>query len=226
MRVGITRFIGRTLAAVALAILPGAQSALGLVISEVMFNPTGADDGREWIELFNDSGSAVDLSGYSLGWGGADYTVGALALPSVTLAAGAYYVIGGPVSDAGNGNPSFDLVANFAPDLQNPFIVADGIALFDSGSPNPIHVVIYGLLNLSGLVDETGAPGAVDVAFPGAAGTTLVWNGTSWSGGSAASPGTGSLIAVPETGSAALTLLGLAGLARLGAPRRRTSSDA
>lgn len=225
MRAGITRFFGRTLAAIALALLPGAQSALGLVISEVMFNPTGADDGREWIELFNDSGSAVDLSGYSLGWGGADYTFGTLVLPSFTLAPGAYYVIGGPVSDAGNGNPSYDLVANFGPDLQNPFIAADGIALFD-GSPNPIHVVIYGLFNLSGLVDETGAPGAVDVAFPGAAGTSLVWNGSTWSGGNAASPGTGSLIAVPETGSAALTLLGLAGLARLGAPRRRPPSDA
>jgi hypothetical protein len=190
-----------------------------------MFNPTGADDGREWIELFNDSGSAIDLSDYSLGWGGADYTFGTLALPSVTLASGAYFVIGGPVSDPGNGSPSYDLVANFTPDLQNPFIAADGIALFAVGSPNPVHVVIYGPLNLNGLIDEMGAPGAVDVAFP-AAGTTLVWNGTSWSGGGAASPGTGSLVAVPEVGSAALTLLGLAGLAFLGAPRRRTPRDA
>jgi hypothetical protein len=213
------RFLGRTLAAVALALFAGVQSAPGLVISEVMFNPTGADDAREWIELFNDSGSAVDLSDYSLGWGGADYTVGTQTLPNVMLAPGAYFVIGGPVSDAGNGNPSYDLVANFGPDLQNPILVADGIALFQTGFANPIHVVIYGLFNLSGLVDETGAPGAVDVAFPGAAGTSLVWNGASWSGGGAPSPGSGSLIAVPEAGTAMLTLIGLAGLARLGAPR-------
>jgi len=226
MRAYLTRFLGRALAAVALALLSGAQSASGLVISEVMFNPAGADDGREWIELFNDSGSAIDLSNYSLGWGGADYTVGTLALPSVMLGSGAHYVIGGPISDASNGSPSYDLVANFAPDLENPFIAADGIALFQDGSPNPIHVIIYGLFNLNGLVDETGNPGAVDVQFPGAAGTTLVWNGATWSGGNAPTPGAGSLIAVPEAGPATLTLLGLAGLAGLGKPRRRPPRDA
>jgi hypothetical protein len=226
MKARTTRRLGRALVALALVVLAGARSASGLVISEVMFNPTGGDNAREWIELFNDSGSAVDLSSYSLGWGGADYAFGTLALPSVLLGPGSYYVIGGPTSDAGNGSPSYDLVANFAPDLQNPVVIADGIALFQSGSPNPIHVVLYGLLNLNGLVDETGAAGAVDVPFPGAAGTTLVWDGATWSGGNAPTPGGGNLVPIPEMDPVALTLLGLAGLAGLGSPRRRTDHGA
>jgi Lamin Tail Domain len=218
---GTRRWLAVFLAAAAVAWIAGSQSASALVISEVMFNPSGPDDGREWIELFNDQSAAVDLSGYSLGWGGADYTFGTLALPSVLLAPGAYFVVGGPTSDAGNGSPTYDLAVDFNPDLQNPFIVADGIALFQTGSPNPIHVVIYGFFNFNNLVDESGLPGAVDVFFPGAAGTTLVWNGTSWSGGNAATPGTGTLLAVPETSSMGLTLLGLTGLAGLGTVRRR-----
>jgi hypothetical protein len=213
----------RALAALALVLLPVAPSASALVISEVMFNPAGGDNGREWIELFNDSASAIDLSDYSLGWGGADYTFGTLALPSIMLASGAHFVIGGPISDGNNGNPSFDFVANFAPDLQNPTVFADGIALFQVGSPNPIHTLIYGFLNVNGLVDETGNPGAVDVQIPGAAGTTLVWNGASWTGANAPSPGTGTLVPVPEMSSAALMLIGMAGLARLGRPRRRAA---
>jgi len=225
-RRGTLRRTARALAAAVFALLGGAQGASALVISEVMFNPNGPDDGREWIELFNDSGSAVDLSDYSLGWGGTDYTFGTLALPSVMLASGAYYVIGGPVSNANNGNPTFDLVANFAPDLQNPAVFSDGIALYQTGVTNPIHVVIYGFFNANGLVDETGAPGAVDVPFPGAAGTTLVWNGTSWSGGNAASPGSGSLVVVPEVKPAMLMVLGLGGMAFLGTPRRRAKRSA
>lgn len=39
-----------------------------VLISEVMINPLGGDEsGREWIELYNPSGRAIDLSGYKVG---------------------------------------------------------------------------------------------------------------------------------------------------------------
>jgi len=39
-----------------------------LLISEVLYDPSGADDlGREWVEIYNPTGQAVDLSGYKLG---------------------------------------------------------------------------------------------------------------------------------------------------------------
>lgn len=222
------------LALVLLALLCGLPSAAGaLVISEVMYDPVGGDANREWIEIFNDAGGPVDLSSYSLGWGIADYTAGSLALPSVTLNSGEYFLIGGPLSDPGNGSPDFSspltsLAVDLAPNLSNPFFFAAGVALFETGVTNPIHTVIYGPNNFF-LVDENGVIGLPDVAWPvfpnpppsSPAGTSLVWDGTSWSAGNGATPGAGSLVAVPEAGPAVLTLLGLVGLATAGKPRAR-----
>ena len=36
----------------------------GLVIDEIMYDPEGADTDREWIEVYNDSDTAIDLSTY------------------------------------------------------------------------------------------------------------------------------------------------------------------
>ena len=41
--------------------LPG-----GLVITEVMADPEGADDGLEWFEIHNASSEAIDLAGFDL----------------------------------------------------------------------------------------------------------------------------------------------------------------
>ena len=37
-----------------------------VVINEVMYDPGNSDDGKEWIELYNPSGSAISLSGWTL----------------------------------------------------------------------------------------------------------------------------------------------------------------
>jgi hypothetical protein len=192
--------------------LAAALPTTGLWISEVMYNPNGGDNGREWLELYNATGAAVDLSGYSLGWGGADYTTGVLQLSGI-LAAGGYFVVGGPTSDVNNANPTYDLVANFTPDIQNPLLVADGIALFGVPAASitagtvPIHALIYGgFLNLSGLLDEQGNPGAIDAGIAPAGGS-LEFDGTSWAAQATPSPGYGLLAPLPEPGAAGLLLL-------------------
>ncbi len=163
----------RTAAAIGVGIIvlaPWSAAALtitSLVISEVMVNPSGADDQREWVELYNGTGAAIDLIGYSLGWGGANYTDGGTLPLSGMIASGATFVIGGPLSDAGNGNPTYDLPIDFDGNLQNGGFFADGVALFDVpvGSipaTDPIDAVIYGIFNFNGLIDETGLPGPVD----------------------------------------------------------------
>jgi phosphatidylserine/phosphatidylglycerophosphate/cardiolipin synthase-like enzyme len=43
-----------------------------LLVSEVMYDPDGEDTGREWIELYNPTTEAVDLSGWYLGDVGLD----------------------------------------------------------------------------------------------------------------------------------------------------------
>lgn len=142
----------------AATLLPG-----DLVLSEVLYDPSGADDGFEWVELYNASGEEVCLEGLSLGWGGADYAGGGEDLAG-TLAPGATFLVGGP-----SGGPSYGQVANFSPDLQNSGAEADGVALFlvpeaqVTASTVPYDAVIYGPSNSSCLLDETGSCASPDV---------------------------------------------------------------
>jgi hypothetical protein len=225
---GLVRVAVLAAAFAAILVAPRAADALpvgDLWVSEVMYNPggfgAGDDDGSEWVELFNAGSTDIDLSSYSLGWGGADYTTGVLQLAG-TIAPGQYFVVGPAPSDQ---------VADFNPDLENGFWISDGIALFDVDAASvtpatvPVHAVIYGGLfgNLSGLMDETGAPGAVDAPFPFLpGGSSVEFDGGAWAVQGTPTPGSGSL--TPEPTPALLMMLGLAGLAIKGTPRKRRCS--
>lgn len=132
-----------------------------ILLAEVMYDPTGSDDGLEWIELANATQTALDLSSLTLGAGGGDYTNTLVQLTGV-IPAGGTFVIGGPDSTPDNGTPIFDLVVDFSPDLQNSGTTADGVALFNlpisriTETSVPIDAVVYGETNLDGLIDETG----------------------------------------------------------------------
>ncbi|BCX47823.1 endonuclease [Haloferula helveola] len=140
-----------------------------LILSEVYYDHVGSDNGYEWVEIANVGTTTVDLSTWSLGWGGSDYTYGTLQL-SGTIAPGATFVVGGPISDPVNANPTYDLAIDFDPDIQNGGASADGIALFDvvaediKAASIPVDAVIYAGTNTNNLLDETGNPGATDVA--------------------------------------------------------------
>ena len=162
------------------------SAVTGLILSQVFYDHSDGDDGFEWIQIYNGSGSSVDLSGYSLGWGGTDYTYGTLQL-SGTIPAFGCFVVGGPTADAENGNPTFDQAVNLDPDMQNSGSTADGVALFDvlaadiTGSTAPIDAVIYGGSNGNGLLDETGSAGTVDVGDAGSGEALLRDGEDSWS---------------------------------------------
>lgn len=133
-----------------------------VLLTEVLYDPTGADGGKEWIELYNASGQAIDLSGLSLGAGGGDYTNTLIQLEG-TIQPGETFVVGGPTSSAENANPTYDQVFDFAPDLQNSGTDADGVALFNlraafvGPATVPVDAVIFGGTNTNGLIDETSA---------------------------------------------------------------------
>lgn len=143
-----------------------------IVLSEVVYDPTGSDGGLEWIEIVNTTGAVIDLAArpISLAWGGADWTHGGLTLDSGVVQPCAPFVIGGPTSSSANGSPAFDLVADLSPDLQNSGSTADGVALFTrpfsyvGAATVPADAVVYGGANPSCLLDETGACSAPDVA--------------------------------------------------------------
>ena len=216
----------------ALVAAPRAAEALpvgDLWVSEVMYNPTGwNDDGSEWVELFNAGSTDIDLSSYSLGWGGADYTTGVVQLTG-TIFSGQYFVVGGPTSDAGNGNPTYDQVENFDPNLENGFWASGGVALFDVAAASvdattvPVHAVIYGGLfvgNANGLIDETGVAGAVNAPYVGG-GSSVEFDGAGFAAQDTPSAGSGGLVPVPEATPSLLMVLGLVGLAAKGSSRNR-----
>lgn len=141
----------------------------GLILSELFYNPPGEDSGKEWVEIYNGTGTEVDLSGYSLGWAGNTYTYATLQL-SGSLAAGECFVVGGPETSSANHDPQYDQAVDFDPDVQNSGDTADAIALFNTPAAQisdgavPIDALIYGGANSSDLKDETGSKGDVDVA--------------------------------------------------------------
>ena len=157
---------------------------LGFVISEVLYDTPGDDNGKEWVELFNGTGADIDLSGYSLASGGTDYTYSTFQLTG-TLPAGGCFVVGGPDSSADNGMPTFDQAEDFDPDLQNSGTTADAVALFDvtasaiSNSTVPIDAVVYGGSNDNGLLGPDGSAAPVDVEDAGG-GASVERVGEAW----------------------------------------------
>jgi hypothetical protein len=151
-------------------------AAADLYISEVYYDHTGGDDGYEWVEIVNTGTITFDLTGYILAWGGTDYSYGTLVLDGQVAACG-MYVVGGPNSEAANGNPWFHQVANFTPDIQNSGSTGDGIALFAPGADvlvdTPIDAVVYGSNNNNGLIDETGIAAAADTGDVAAGGSIM-----------------------------------------------------
>jgi hypothetical protein len=195
-----------------------------LVISEVFFNPAGSDDQLEWVELFNGAPYTIDLSEYTLGWGGGAYNIGKRQLGGV-VGSGEYFVVGGPTSSDANHNPVFDLAFDFNPDIQNSGASgADAVGLFKVGpmelAPDtvPIDAVIYGPDSASNydMIDETGSLGAVDVIIPDAGWSLHRAGASTWTTLQSPTPGSGPLTVAPEP--ATMSLLALGGIAML---RRR-----
>ena len=161
-----------------------------VIIAEAYYDHVGTDDQFEWVKLYNGTGAPVDLAGHSLGWGGTSYTYGTLDLAGI-IPAGGCWLVGGPSGDAQSGfpgGPMFDQAADLNPDVQNSNAagVADGIALFDVAAAAitpgtvPLDAVIYGISNDSGLLDETGMPGAVDVGDAGAGESVRLQGDGTW----------------------------------------------
>jgi hypothetical protein len=132
------------------------------VLAEVLYTLMGGDNSHEWIKLYNPCDAAVDMAGYSLGWGGGSYGETGVVNLNGMVGAGACFVVGGGAADNDNGNPVFDQVADFHMDLENGVAPGDGIALFlgdaasITGETIPIDAVIYGDNNDNGLIDASG----------------------------------------------------------------------
>lgn len=135
-----------------------------VVINEIMYDLSGADDKHEWVELYNAGGLPIDLTGWKIN-DGDNETNHALNAPpknsgrgSLILPAGSYLLLA-------------DDAATLITDLQN--------------YSGPVIDTVLGLLNTTAilkLIDQDGAE-MMAVAYNktlGAAGNnrTLEWDGT------------------------------------------------
>jgi hypothetical protein len=71
-----------------------------LVITEIMANPQGTDEGKEWFELYNPSASGVDLTGVEIAAARADGTGReSHIVAGATIRPGEYLVLGGMLEE-------------------------------------------------------------------------------------------------------------------------------
>jgi hypothetical protein len=86
--------------------IPASGAAAGdLVINEVMQNPNSSDADREWFELFNPTGSDIDLMGWQISDFGNNLHV---VDSSVIVPAGGWAVLGEVLDTASNGGVTVD----------------------------------------------------------------------------------------------------------------------
>ena len=203
------------LLALALGAGLAAPSARAVQISEVLYDATGSDNGKVFVELWGPAGTSLD--GYKLeGVNGGDGAVGPTLTLTGVIPADGFFVVGdtdGTASQVAN----VDLVLNF--DLQNG---PDSVVLRDALG-NALDSLGYGVFGATDVFAGEGSPA------PGAAaGQSLARffanrdtndNAADFGLLDVPTPGTGPL-AAPEPGVAAALALALGAL---GALRRRRS---
>jgi Lamin Tail Domain len=133
--------------------------AQNVVINEVLYDPDGSDSGYEWIELYNNSDSVVNLAGWIIHKAGTNFSAVLIFDPLGYFAIypQSFFLIGEEFV------PNCDLTETLA--FQNGGSATDGIRLI---SPDTLYTdtVLYDSPNSNNLPDDTSSPGiyfAVDV---------------------------------------------------------------
>ena len=70
------------------------DATIGVVINEIMADPSGTDTGHEWIEIYNGSGADVDISGWVLQGGASSYSILGSFPEGMVMLDGEYLLIG------------------------------------------------------------------------------------------------------------------------------------
>ncbi len=139
----------------------GGQADCHPLLAEVYYDTQSGENMEQWVKLYNPCENQIDMGEYSLGWGGANYTIGRMDLEG-TVGSDDCFIVGGPLSISDNSFPMLDLALDFNPDLEKSGGTADGVALFLGEAEDimvatvPIDAVIYGGGNASNLLDSEG----------------------------------------------------------------------
>lgn len=125
-------------------------AASGVVINEVDYDDDGTDD-HEFVELFNPTGSAIDVTGWTLAfYSENDSRQDGSALLTGSIPAGGYYVITGSGSDT---TPSDVMMSDAFQNGTEAVVLYDGVP----GVGSIVDVVVYeGSFGSADLLDATG----------------------------------------------------------------------
>jgi len=199
------RSIGWLIPLALAAVLPVAPARALPLISEVLYDAVGSDDGQSFIEISGTPGESLD--GFTLeGVNGSNGAVGPVLVLSGVIGASGLFVVADARSDGTSDVALADLLLNF--DLQNgpdSVVLTDGFVAIDA--------LGYGVFAPGEIFAGEGSP-AVD---PGA-GFSLARvfadldtddNATDFIALDVPTPGVANFQAVPEPGTGALAYTGL-----------------
>lgn len=119
----------------------------GIVINEVLFDPEGSDSGLEFVELYNATQDAIDMTGYDLKADDAAY----FTFPTFTLTPGSYVVI--HINTSGT-NTQTDLYTGTGSNMGNS---SGFIALFNDTSHSAGTIIEYMAYGTGGQTWESAA---------------------------------------------------------------------
>lgn len=159
---------------VSIVVVMNFQSTSALLISEIQFDPTGADTDREWIEVFNETNNNLDLTTHILFEGNSNHGISVLQ-GDKELASGEYAILTSDLEKFKIDYPTYSgkiFKVSFTSGLSNS---GESLILKDSKDGNILHSHTY----------SPGATGAGN-------GSTISFDGTNFLK-STATPGTGSL---------------------------------
>ncbi|MBN2830482.1 MAG: lamin tail domain-containing protein [Candidatus Cloacimonetes bacterium] len=120
-----------------------------IVINELCYDPAGSDEGYEWIELYNNGNEEVNLIGWNISTGGADFNHD-YTFTSIIIRPGRFIVV------AEDGVENAHIHTNL--DFQNATDAVDGVRL-SSPSGDYTDTILYGDANLNNLFDDNQAVG-------------------------------------------------------------------
>ncbi|TSA26466.1 lamin tail domain-containing protein, partial [bacterium] len=126
-------------------------------INEILYDPSGGDTGKEWIELYNAGTEPVQLEGWQIQKAGSNFEE-CFTFPEYSIYPGEYLLIGESQV------PNADLVGVLA--FQNGGTETDGVRII-STEGDTIDTILYDSPNSNNLPSDANNPGiffAVDVS--------------------------------------------------------------
>lgn len=122
------------------------DSYCSIVINEVMYDAVGSDQGKEWIELYNNGQEDVNLQGWLLQAGGSSFT-DILIFPSINIRAKSFFLISEQAS------PLTNYIAELH--FENGGSTSDGIRILNPRDQYT-DTILYDSPNNNNLVGDNG----------------------------------------------------------------------